>query len=104
MLSRNCVDQVEVRWHGGNRFATLNRPLVDRSQLIVGPLRTGRIDGGKIAAHPEDPGLFRIAHDWPIALHPDNAIDDRKMGFNVTLMSKIDFSIPTWCSTFFGQP
>ena len=70
------------------------RSLADRPQPIVGPLQighfigvdahdpaTGRIDRSKIPTHYEHTGLFRIAHDRPIALHPDNAIDNGKVRF-----------------------
>ena len=38
-------------------------------------------DREKIAAHHQDTDLFRIAHDRPITLHPDDPIDNGKVRF-----------------------
>ena len=102
----------------GRRFAALiDAPLVEVPEepargLEVGKLRRVEaehagargIRGDQIAAHREHAEAARRAHDWPVAFHADDAVDDREA--RPDRRHEIDDGIvdAVRCSTFFGQP
>jgi hypothetical protein len=48
--------------------------------------------------------LDRRAHDRAVALHADDAVDDREAGGIADQRSTIDSTIPFQWSRFFGHP